>query len=74
MESSDNGLFRLKRQNGAWRVIQAVMVSRLHSLIAVTLETSSKALQPTALERCAPMSILISVLSTVAQPRSQSGG
>ena len=31
-------------------------------------------LQPTALWRCASMSILISVFSTVAQPRFQSGG
>jgi hypothetical protein len=34
--------------------------------------SSNKALQPTAFWRCASMSILISVLSTVAQPRSQS--
>ena len=35
---------------------------------------SNKALQPTALWRCASMSNLISVSPTVAQPRSQSGG
>src|SRR5882724_6086514 len=34
----------------------------------------NQSLQPTALWRCASMSILISVFSTVAQPRSQSGG
>jgi len=36
--------------------------------------TSNQSLQPTALWRCASMSILISVFSTVAQPRSRSGG
>jgi len=35
---------------------------------------SNQSLQPTALWRCASMSILISVSSTVAQPRPQSGG
>jgi hypothetical protein len=34
----------------------------------------NKSLQPTALWRCASMSILISVFLTVAQPRSLSGG
>ena len=34
----------------------------------------NQSLQPTALWRCASMSILISVSSAVAQPRSQSGG
>ncbi len=35
---------------------------------------SNKSLQPTALWRCASISILISVRLTVAEPRSQSGG
>ena len=35
---------------------------------------SNKTLQPTALGRCASVSILITVFSTAAQPRSQSGG
>ena len=38
------------------------------------LKRSSQSLQPTALWRCASMSMLISVFSIVAQPRSQSGG
>ncbi len=37
-------------------------------------KASNQSLQPTALWRCASMSILITVSSTVAQPRSQSGG
>jgi hypothetical protein len=37
-------------------------------------EPSNQAVQPTALWRCASMSILASVFSVVAQPRSQSGG
>src|SRR4029077_2887012 len=37
-------------------------------------QASNQLLQPTALWRCAWMSILISVFSTVAKPRSQSGG
>jgi hypothetical protein len=36
--------------------------------------SSNQPLQPTALWRCASMSIFISMVSTVAQPRSQSGG
>ena len=36
--------------------------------------SSNQSLQPTALWRCASMSILISVFSVGAQPRSQSGG
>jgi hypothetical protein len=36
--------------------------------------SSNRSLQPTALWRCASMSTLIRVFSTVAQPRSQSGG
>jgi hypothetical protein len=39
-----------------------------------SMNASNQSLQPTALWRCASMSILISVSSTVAQPRSQSGG
>lgn len=35
---------------------------------------SNQALQPTALWRCASMSILISLFLVGAQPRSQSGG
>ena len=38
------------------------------------MNASNKSLQPTALWRCASMSILIGVSSTIAQPRSQSGG
>jgi hypothetical protein len=45
-------------------------MERIHG----TPEASNKALQPTALWRCASISVLISVFSTVAQPRSQSGG
>ena len=37
-------------------------------------KTSNQSLQPTALWRCASMSILISMFSVGAQPRSQSGG
>ena len=37
-------------------------------------KTSNQSLQPTALWRCASKSILISVFSVVAQPRSRSGG
>jgi len=36
--------------------------------------SSNQSLEPTALWRCASMSILISVFSTGAQPRSRSGG
>ena len=36
--------------------------------------SSNQSLEPTALWRCASMSILISVFSTAAQRRSQSGG
>jgi hypothetical protein len=36
--------------------------------------SSNQSLQPTALWRCASMSILISLFSVGAQPRSQSGG
>jgi hypothetical protein len=36
--------------------------------------SSNQSLQPTALWRCASMSILISISSGVAHPRSQSGG
>ena len=38
------------------------------------VKTPNQSLQPTALWRCASMSILITVFSTVAKPRSQSGG
>jgi hypothetical protein len=41
MESGDNGLFRLKKQNGVWRVIEGVTVCLLHLLLAVTLEASN---------------------------------
>jgi hypothetical protein len=47
------------------------------SLIAADCDrpkSSNKSLQPTALWRCASMSILITLSSTIAQPRSQSGG
>jgi hypothetical protein len=36
--------------------------------------TPNQSLQPTALWRCASMSILIRLFSVEAQPRSQSGG
>src|SRR6266498_4161279 len=42
--------------------------------VMLTATASNQSLQPTALWRCAWMSILISAFSTVAQPRSQSGG
>ena len=40
----------------------------------VSTATSNQPMQPTALWRCAFMSILISVISVGAQPRSRSGG
>ena len=40
----------------------------------VMTNRSNQPLQPTALWRCASMSILISLFSVGAQPRSQSGG
>jgi len=42
--------------------------------IAYALALTNKALQPIALWRCASSSILITVSSTAAQPRFQSGG
>src|SRR5207244_8890040 len=48
--------------------------SRGHISLAITKNRPNQSLQPTALWRCASMSILISVSSTVAQPRCQSGG
>jgi hypothetical protein len=46
-------------------------ITSLHMLTAIA---SNQSLRPTALSRCASMSILISVFSTGAQPRSRSGG
>jgi len=60
MESSDNGLFRLKKQNGVWRVIEGVMVCLLHLLVAVTLEASNQSMKPTA-----PLRENFSVFATV---------
>jgi hypothetical protein len=47
---------------------------RILTRIPLPRTTSNQALQPTVLWRCAAMSILISVVSVVAQPRFQSGG
>ena len=54
-----------------WSLI--VLFSVLHAA-RVHAFASNQSQQPTALWRCAPMSILINVFSTVAQPRFQSGG
>src|SRR5438270_13957307 len=50
-----------------WSLLGPESVSNSH-------QPSNQSLQPTVLWRCASMSMLISVFSTVAQPRSQSGG
>jgi hypothetical protein len=43
-------------------------------LFCLGQKSSNQPLQPTALWRCAPMSLLVSVFSVGAIPRSQSGG
>ena len=50
------------------RAVEAALNARLQAR-----QTSNKSLEPTALWRCASTPILISVVSTGAQPRSQSG-
>ena len=54
-----------------WSVLVAGLVAALERL---RIKSSNQALQPTALWRCASMSILTNIFSVGAKPRSQSGG
>jgi hypothetical protein len=47
MQFSDNGLFRLKKQNGVWRVIGVGYGLSTSLIVAVTLEASNQSLEPT---------------------------
>src|ERR1700730_16699641 len=65
--TADNHSYEARKVRGKWQFTEGVIVLELAT-------PSNQSLQPTALWRCASMSILISVFSIAAQPRSQSGG
>ena len=58
-----------------WRKIGGGFRREIDSFVrSRSSKSSNKSLQPTALWRCESMSILISIFSVGATPRSQSGG
>ena len=66
-------IHRPLRTSSLVSLLRSILFS-MSSVSSSRIETPNQSLQPTALWRCASVSILISVFSVGAQPRSQSSG